>query len=186
MEIILAIVLGTFFGFALHRVGASNPHNILNMLRLTDLHLMKAILYAVGLSSLLLFFGLATGIIDTGNLSVKSSYVGVVIGGVLLGLGFGSVGYCPGTGWVALADGRKDAIFFILGGLVGALVFIFAYGPLKETFLFNEIAGGKVTLAQTGNEDFRALIGQVPGMVVAGVIAVVFMAIAWILPSRKA
>ena len=59
MELILALFLGTLFGFVLHRVGASNPENIINMLRLTDLHLMKAILFAIGASSSVLFIGMA-------------------------------------------------------------------------------------------------------------------------------
>jgi hypothetical protein len=48
MDIVLAIILGIFFGFALQRVGATNPQNIINMLRLKDLHLMKAIFFAIG------------------------------------------------------------------------------------------------------------------------------------------
>lgn len=73
MNIILAIILGIFFGFALQRVGANTPQNIINMLRLKDLHLMKAIFFAIGISSTLLFLLLAFGIIDSGHLSVKSS-----------------------------------------------------------------------------------------------------------------
>jgi len=38
MNIVLAIILGIFFGFTLQRVGATNPQNIINMLRLKDLH----------------------------------------------------------------------------------------------------------------------------------------------------
>lgn len=39
-SVILAVFLGAIFGFAIHRVGASDPQYIINMLRLTDLHLM--------------------------------------------------------------------------------------------------------------------------------------------------
>jgi hypothetical protein len=56
------------------------------------------------------------GVIDAGNLSVKSSYIGVIVGGALLGLGFAVAGYCSGTGLTALADGRKDALFFRAAG----------------------------------------------------------------------
>lgn len=95
MKIILAITLGIFFGFTLQRVGANTPQNIINMLRLKDLHLMKAIFFAIGISSTLLFLLLAFGIIDSGHLSVKSSYIGVIVGGAVLGLGFAIAGNAP-------------------------------------------------------------------------------------------
>lgn len=60
MDILLAIILGTLFGFVLHRIGAANPQNIINMLRLKDFHLMKTIIWGISLSSALLFFGTNT------------------------------------------------------------------------------------------------------------------------------
>ncbi len=76
MNIFLAIIFGTLFGFILHRVGATNPHLIINMLRLKDFHLMKTILLGISIASLLLFIGLAIGIVDSSHLSVKTSYWG--------------------------------------------------------------------------------------------------------------
>ena len=183
MNIILAIILGVFFGFALQRVGATNPQNIINMLRLKDLHLMKTIFFAIGISSTLLFLLMTAGIIDSGNLSVKSSYFGVIAGGALLGLGFAIAGYCPGTGLAALADGRKDALFFVGGGLLGALLYTLVYGNIKGTWLFDKIAGGKVMLA-SGSEKFEPLLPMIPGTLLAAAIGIAFMLIAWILPKK--
>jgi len=183
MTLFLAIILGILFGFALQRVGATNPQNIINMLRLKDLHLMKAIFFAIGISSTLLFLMMAAGIIDAGHLSVKSSYTGVIVGGALLGIGFALAGYCPGTGLTALADGRKDALFFVGGGLLGALIYTLVYGSIKGTWLFNKIAGGKVMLA-TGSDKFQALLPVIPGTLLAVAIGIVFMLIAWKLPKK--
>lgn len=183
MNIILAIILGIVFGFALQRVGANNPQNIINMLRLKDLHLMKAIFFAIGFSSTLLFLLMAFGIIDSGHLSVKSSYFGVIVGGSLLGLGFAIAGYCPGTSLTALADGRKDALFFIGGGLLGALFYTLVYGSIKETWLFDQVAGGKVMLA-AGSEKFEPLLPMIPGTLLAATIGILFMIIAWKLPEK--
>jgi hypothetical protein len=183
MTIILAIILGVFFGFALQRVGATNPQNIINMLRLTDLHLMKAIFFAIGISSTVLFGLMAIGVIDAGHLSVKSSYTGVIAGGAILGLGFAVAGYCPGTGLAALADGRKDALFFVGGGLLGALVYTLVYGSIKGSWLFDKIGGGKVMLA-AGSEKFQALLPMLPGPLLAGTLGIAFMLIAWKLPDK--
>ncbi len=183
MTIISAVILGIFFGFSLQRVGATNPQNIINMLRLKDLHLMKAIFFAIGISSTLLFLMMAAGIIDAGHLSVKSSYIGVILGGALLGLGFAVAGYCPGTGLTALADGRKDALFFTAGGLLGALIYTLVYAGIKNSWLFDSIAGGKVMLA-AGSDRFQPLLPMIPGIISAGAIGIVFMLIAWKLPEK--
>jgi uncharacterized membrane protein YedE/YeeE len=183
MKLLLAIALGFTFGFILQKVGAANPRKIVDMLRLKDLHLMKAILLGIGSASLGLFFFLVCGLINPAHLSVKSSYLGVIIGGVVLGLGWAIAGFCPGTALVGLGAGRRDARYFIAGGLLGALAFTLLYGPLKETFLFREL-GGKTTLALTGNPKFPALLSSPPGLVVAGIIALAFIFIAWKLPDK--
>ena len=185
-KIILAVVVGTLFGFVLHKVGATNPNKIVGFLRLTDLHLAKVILFAIGFSSLLLFILMAVGVIPTSHIHVKSAYVGVIVGGAIFGIGFGLGGYCPGTTIAALGSGRKDSLFMILGGLVGAWVYVLLYGWLTEnmSWLFEKIAGGKVSLAVTGNDAFPALINSINGTVLAAVIAVLFMGGAALLPSK--
>lgn len=182
MQIILAIIIGTLFGFVLQRVGASNPQRIIDMLRLKDFHLMKAILFGIAVASALLFIGMILGVIDPSHLSVKTSYWGVIVGGLLLGLGWAIAGYCPGTGIAAVGDGRKDALFFILGGLIGALIYMTIFANVKSTGLLDKILGGKSTLALT-ETSYPALIDNIPGVIVALVIAIVFALTAWLLPN---
>jgi len=181
MEIILAIVLGTVFGFVLQRIGAADPDKIIGMLRLTDLHLVKTILTGIGVSSVVLFSGMMLGVIDSGHLSVKSMHAGVLVGGVLLGIGWAISGFCPGTGVVAAGTGRKDAVFYILGGLIGAGLFTVMYESLAEIVIFNSMFGGKVTLAQTGK--YEALFGGINGTLLALIIAACFIAVSFKLPK---
>ena len=185
MNILLAIIMGIAFGFALDQAQASNPQKIINMLRLKDFHLMKVILFAIGFSSLLLFILLALNVIDAGHLSVKTSYWGVIIGGGILGIGFAISGYCPGTGVVAAGRGRKDALFFILGGLAGAFFYMMIFGAIQDTALFNKIAGGAVALVESNPDKYSALFGNLPALIIAGPIAILFMLIAFLLPVAK-
>ena len=181
--VFLAIIIGGAFGFVLDRVGATNPDYIIGMLRLSKLHLMKTILLAIGVSSVLMFGGLMLGIVDPGHLSVKAAYAGVFIGGVLLGTGFAVAGYCPGTGLTAMATGRKDAVFFVLGGLLGAAAYMGTYSGIKATGILDNILGGKTTLGQIAGTDYPSLFA-VNGSLIGIVMGIVFIAIAFVLPAR--
>ncbi len=185
MEIILAIILGTSFGVALDQAGASNPQKIIDMLRLKDFHLMKVILFAIGFSSLILFILLSLNAINAGHLSVKASYAGVIIGGAILGIGFTLGGYCPGTSVVAAGRGRKDALLFILGGLIGSLAYMLIFGFIKDSLIFNSIAGGAVSIAETNPEKYSSLSTKLPALLVAGPLAILFMLVAFLLPNKK-
>ena len=182
-SILLAILIGAAFGFVLDRIGATNPNYIIGMLNLTKLHLMKTILLAIGVSSVLMFGGLSLGLIDVGHLSVKAAYAGVFIGGILLGTGFAIAGYCPGTGLAALATGRKDALFFIVGGLLGAAAYMGTYSGVKATGILADIAGGKATLGNIAGTEYPALLG-INGTLAGIIVGIILIAVAVILPAK--
>ena len=182
MDLFLSIVYGIVFGFILYKVGAASPSIIINMLRLKNFHLAKVILFAIGLSSTVLFVLASVGAIEP-HFSIKSAYIGVVVGGLIFGLGWAIAGFCPGTGIVALGAGRKDAIYFIVGGLVGAYLFMLSYSFVADTFLLDSLLGGKSTLATTGKS--TPLLASLPSFLVAGVIGFVFIGIAFFLPKKQ-
>ena len=182
--IFLAIIIGAAFGFALDRIGATNPGYIINMLRLTNLHLMKAILLGIGVASILLFTALLLGLVEPGHLSVKPAYIGIFIGGGLLGVGFAIAGYCPGTSITAAATGRKDAIFFVIGGLLGTAAYMISYEWFKSTGLLDSVLGGKTTLGSINETGYPALFGFVSGEVLGIVMGFVLVVIAWMLPDQ--
>jgi uncharacterized membrane protein YedE/YeeE len=185
MNIFLAIFLGLLFGFILQKAGATNPVKIINMLRLKDFHLMKSILFAIGLSSLLLFSLISLGFVEAGlHVSVKSAYIGVIVGGTIFGLGWAISGFCPGTSLVALGEGKKYTVTFILGGLLGAFLFMLAYEVLQNTFLFNKL-GGKMTLAHLSSDKYPSLLADYSGMLVVGVVSIALIVMAIVLPSKK-
>jgi uncharacterized protein len=184
MTIFLAVLIGAAFGFVLDRVGATNPDYIIRMLNLSNLHLMKTILSGIGVASILLFAGLLLGVVDPGHLSVKTAYLGVFIGGLLLGIGFAVAGYCPGTGLTAMATGRIDALFFVIGALFGAGVYMLAYAGVAETGLLEIVAGGNATLAPVSGTDYPGLFGGIAGEWLGIAVGVAFVLVAWLLPAR--
>ncbi|WP_209506066.1 MULTISPECIES: YeeE/YedE thiosulfate transporter family protein [unclassified Ruegeria] len=182
MEIILAIIIGAAFGAVLDRIGAANPNWIVGMLTLRRLHLMKTILLAIGTGSILMFGGQMLGFVDVGHMSVKSAYVGVFIGGLLLGAGWAASGYCPGTGVCAAASGRRDALFFIVGGLLGAAAYMATYPAWKATGLLDEIAGGKVTLGTVPGSAYEGVL-SLSGDILGIALGAVFVLVAFVLPD---
>ena len=182
MVIVYSIIVGVIFGFVLDRVGATNPNFIIKMLNFKNLHLMKAILMGIGTGSILMFGGQMLGLVDVMHMSVKTAYVGVLIGGGIMGFGWAFSGFCPGTGLTAAASGRKDALFFIGGGLIGALAYMLTFESVKGTGILDKIAGGKVTLGTVPGakyEGFTAIQGDLLGIG----LGVVFIIIAFILPA---
>lgn len=182
--LLLATALGAAFGAVLDRIGATSPSIIGRMLSLADLTLMKTILLAIGGGSVLMFSGQMLGIVDVLHMSVKSAYTGVFIGGLMLGIGWAASGYCPGTGVAAAATGRKDALFFIAGGLLGAGAYTALYADIKATGILDPIGGGAVTLGAVPGSRYDAVFASVPGDVLGILIGAAFIAIAFALPER--
>ena len=183
MNIFLALLIGGLFGFALDRVRASNPNYIVSMLKLENLYLMKTILFAIGFASTLMFLGQMLGLVEVGHMSVKASYFGVVLGGIILGIGWAVSGYCPGTGIAAAASGRIDAITFILGGLLGAFAYMLFYDLLIESAIMNSLWGGKVTLGTVPGSKFEVIF-TIRGDVLGIVLGFVFIFVAYKLPEK--
>ena len=182
MNIVLALVIGAAFGATLDRIGATNPNWIIRMLSLRNLHLMKTILLAIGTGSILMFGGQMLGLVDVMHMSVKSAYIGVFIGGLLLGAGWAASGYCPGTGVCAAASGRRDGLFFIAGGLLGAAAYMVTYDSWKASGLLDGIAGGKVTLGTVPGSKFEGIMA-LPGDILGIVLGLVFVLVAFVLPD---
>jgi hypothetical protein len=182
MDIVLAIAIGAAFGVALDRVGATNPTWIGRMLGLHHLHLAKTILTGIGTASVLMFLGQMAGLVDVGHMSVKTAHLGVVLGGAIMGIGWAVSGFCPGTGIAAAASGRRDAMVFVVGGLVGAALYILIDPAVAATGLLDPILGGKTTLGAVPGAGYDGLF-QVRGDIVGLVAGVVLIAIAALLPE---
>ena len=60
------------------------------------------------------------------------------IGGALLGIGLSIGGYCPGTSVVGLFSGRIDALFFMLGIVIGTVIFASSFDFLKPLYMAGE------------------------------------------------
>lgn len=142
-ELILGLVTGVLFGALLQQGRVLRFEKQVGAMLLEDMTILKFMLSAiiVGMIGINLFVGL--GVIE---LNVKATVVGAnVIGGILFGVGWAVMGYCPGTSVGAIGEGRWHAIWAVLGMLVGAAIYAEVYPAMKGSVLtWGDF--GKVTL----------------------------------------
>lgn len=120
-EVWIGILSGVAFGFVIQRVGATDPEEMALGHLMQDPRIPKFMLLAVVFAAVGLFALQAVGVGRTVILPLTVG--GILVGGVLFGLGWGLAGYCPGTCWAAVGEGRMDAVFALLGGLAGTAAF---------------------------------------------------------------
>lgn len=134
LRLLTALIIGIGFGFSLEQAGFSSSRKLAGMFYGYDTTVLKvfftaAVVALIG-AQLLSFFGL----LDLDLVFVNQFYVlPAIIGGVVMGLGFVMGGFCPGTGFSALAIGKIDALFYLVGGFCGAWLFAEVY-PLISGF----------------------------------------------------
>lgn len=120
-DIWLGLFSGIAFGFVIQRVGATNADKMARAHLMLEPEIPQFMLLAVAFAALGLFGLQAAGLGRT--VILPTSLVASGVGAVIFGIGWGLAGYCPGTCWAAAGEGRMDAIFALLGGLVGTALF---------------------------------------------------------------
>ena len=146
-NLILAVLIGLGFGFVLERAGFGSAKIMVDQWYGKNWSVGRVMFTAIVVAMLGMIILDQVGIMPFGSFHILNTYLyPQIIGGLILGVGFVIGGYCPGTSFVALASGNKDALFYILGLFVG--VFVFYEGPAYFFELMNEGAMGRITLNQ--------------------------------------
>ena len=171
-ELLSGLVTGILFGFLLQKGQVLRYDKQVGAMRLLDMTIMKFMLSAI-LVAMVGLYGLNEyGLI---KFSLKETIIGAnVIGGLLFGVGWAVVGYCPGTAVGALGEGRWDALFGLAGMLLGAALFAEAY-PLVKTTILTWGNYGKITIPTA--------LGVNPWPVIAAVTAL-FLGIFWFFEKK--
>lgn len=162
MSLVYGLITGILFGILLQRAEVLRFDKQIGALRLKDMTIFKFMLSAIVVGAVGIYmlkdFGLIT-------LSLKGTSIGAqVTGGALFGIGWAILGYCPGTAGGALAEGRTDAAWGVLGMLAGGALHAWAY-----PFLKNNIA----TIGNFGKISVPQLLGVSHWIVILGFSALV-------------
>lgn len=132
--LISGLVFGVVFGFLLQKGGVTKYDVIMAQLLLTDFTAIKVMLTAILTGMIGIYFMKSRGWVE---LNPKSGSIAKnIIGGLIFGIGFGALGYCPGTIAGSIGNGSLDSLVGGLAGiLLGAGLFAALYPRLNRSIL---------------------------------------------------
>ena len=161
---------GIVFGFLLQKGGATKYDVIIGQLLLTDFTVLKIMLSAVLTGMIGIYFMKSMGWI---KLYPKPGSAGKnIIGGLIFGIGFAVLGYCPGTIAGAVGNGYLDAI---VGGLAGILI-----GAGLFAALYPQLSKGILNKGDFGDLTLPRLFKVNDWVVVIPVAVLIFLFLYWL------
>jgi len=134
MGLLMAVVLGFFFGLFLERGGLGDPHKLTGVFYLSDFVVPKVMFTAILVAATGFYLLSDLKLLDLNRVWIVPTFFWPQIaGGALFGIGYVLSGYCPGTSVAGLASGRLDALVTMIGIGIGSLTFAVVY-PILEDF----------------------------------------------------
>ncbi len=169
-SLIVALVIGIGFGFALERAGFGSARKLVSQFYLNDLAVFKVMFTAIVTAMLGVTYLSWMGLLDLSLVYLTPTFiVPQVIGGLVLGFGFVIGGYCPGTSIAATATGRIDGLMFVLGVIGGTFLFAEAYPLVRSLHLATSL--GQPTIPRFFNLPYGLVVFAVVLMALGGVAA---------------
>ncbi|MEN8155724.1 MAG: YeeE/YedE thiosulfate transporter family protein [Bacteroidota bacterium] len=156
-----AFLIGIGFGFVLESSGFSSSRKLAGVFYGYDTVVLKVFFTAAIVAMVGLLFMSLFNWIDLDMVYVNPTYLySTILGGILMGAGFITGGFCPGTSICAASIGKIDALFFIGGMFLGIFIFAEAY-PLLETFYKGSFRGTPTLGDALGLKDGVVALGVI-------------------------
>ena len=171
---LVALLVGIAFGFALERAGLGNARKLAGQFYGTDLTVFKVMFSAIITAMLGAFWLGRFGWIDLAQVYVPETYLlPQLAGGLIFGAGFVIAGLCPGTSCVSVATGRGDGLAAVAGMFAGVMLTGLAFAPLRG--FYDSTARGSLTLPDLLHLPYGVVVFAVVVIALAG-----FRAAEWI------
>ena len=116
----IILLAGVLFGYFIESAGLNSPRKLTAQFALRDWTVFRVMFTAIVVAAIGLWLFDVAGWLRFDALKVPTMFFwAMALGGAMLGAGMAIGGYCPGTSVVALFSGRLDAVFFMLGMMIG-------------------------------------------------------------------
>jgi uncharacterized membrane protein YedE/YeeE len=130
MQVVVALIVGMFFGIGLIVSGMTDPSKVIGFLDLAgpwdpSLGLVMAGAIAVALLAFRIAAGRARSLLGDAMRLPSATRIDrrLVLGGLAFGAGWGIAGYCPGPALASLASGGAKPLIFSAAMLAGMAIF---------------------------------------------------------------
>lgn len=144
---VIAVLIGMAFGFIMEGSGFSSSRKIVGLFYGYDFTVLKVFFTATVTAAIGLLYFSYLGWIDLSMVHIHPTYVtGAIVGGVVMGVGFVTGGFCPGTSFCGVAIGKIDAIIYTLGLMAGIFVFSEAFSVFEKLYDGNYL--GEITITE--------------------------------------
>ena len=145
---VIALLLGVVFGYILEASGFSSSRKLAGVFYGYDFVVLRVFMTAVMVAMIGLVYFDHMNWIDISQIFILPTFLtSVIVGGVIMGLGFIMGGYCPGTSFTGVAIGKLDAVFFTAGLYLGIFIFSTAFPLIEGIYYGGEL--GPVTVMDT-------------------------------------
>ena len=150
-------LLGILFGFFLEQAGFGSSRKLTGIFYFRDMAVLKVMFTAVIVAMVGVHYLLALGWLSQSQIYMLDTFwAAQMVGGLIFGIGFVVGGWCPGTAVVGLASAKWDALVFLLGVILGSILFNEVF-PLIQP-LYEGMQGGTLFLWDTLNLPPKGLI----------------------------
>lgn len=170
----IALLIGVAFGYILEASGFSSSRKLAGVFYGYDFVVLRVFMTAVMVTMIGLVYFNYLGWIDLTKIFILPTFLNsVIVGGIIMGLGFVMGGYCPGTSFTGIAIGKLDALFFTLGLYLGILIFSLIFPWVEKLYYGGDL--GPVTVMETfgisrGLFTFLFIIATIAAFVVASIV----------------
>lgn len=135
LNMIAVITFGAMFGYFLEASGLGSPKKLNAQFILKDWSVFKVMFTSIVVAAGGLLILDMLWLTDSSTFFLPTTFFwAILIGGVLLGIGLNVGGYCPGTSVVGFFSGRIDALFFMIGMIIGVLLFALLFESIEPLY----------------------------------------------------
>ncbi len=120
-KLVAGLLFGAIFGFLLQKGGVAKFDILIGVLLLENFVVVKVMLTAIIVGMIGSYLLRRFKIIE---LQINETKYGAnIVGGLIFGVGFGLLAYCPGTNAAAVGQGNLDALLGMVGLVFGSYLF---------------------------------------------------------------